>query len=97
MNADVGALSDPIDDADFDQAAYVSELWAQQAFLDDRVRLRLGFLEQQTLFDRNLYANSEDRQFLNTFLDNNAVVPLPNVTAPASVAAPLSQTGLRTT
>ncbi len=89
VNADVGALGDPIDDADFDQPAYVSELWAQQAILDDRVRLRVGFLEQQTLFDRNLYANSEDRQFLNTFLDNNAVVPLSNGLGAALLLAPV--------
>ena len=35
-------------------------------------------MEQQTIFDRNAFANNEDRQFLATFLDNNGVVPLPN-------------------
>ena len=78
VNGAVGALSDPIDDADFDAPIYIDELWLQQAFLDDRIRIRLGFLEQQTLFDRNAFANSEDHQFLTSFLDNNAVVPLPN-------------------
>ncbi|MEN8158723.1 MAG: carbohydrate porin [Myxococcota bacterium] len=78
VNPDVGALADPIDDADFDRAVYVTELWLEQALLANRVRLRVGFLEQQTLFDRNAYANSEDRQFLATALDNNPVVPLPN-------------------
>jgi porin len=89
LNADVGALSDPIDDADLDEAIYVDELWLQQAFLDDRLRFRLGFLEQQTLFDRNAYANNEDRQFLTTFLDNNAVVPLPNGLATALIGVPV--------
>jgi porin len=78
INADVGALSDPIDDADFDEAAYIDELWLEQAFAGDRAQLRVGFLEQQTVFDRNAYANNEDRQFLSTFLDNNPIVPLPN-------------------
>lgn len=78
INADVGALSDPIDDADFDEPIYVDELWLQQNLLDDRLRFRLGFLEQQTAFDRNAYANSEDRQFLSTYLDNDGLVPLPN-------------------
>jgi porin len=78
LNGDIGALSAPIDDADFDKSIYVDELWLGQAFFDDRVRIRLGFLEEQTIFDRNAFANSEDRQFLTTFLDNNAVVPLPN-------------------
>ena len=36
-----------------------------------------GYLDQQVVFDRNAFANSEDRQFLSTFLDNNnAVIPL---------------------
>jgi porin len=78
LNADVGALSKPIDDASFDDPIYVDELWLQQAALGGRLELRLGFSEQQTLFDRNAYANSEDRQFLTQYLDNNAVVPLPN-------------------
>ena len=33
LNADVGALSDPIDDADFDEPVYVDELWLEQALL----------------------------------------------------------------
>jgi porin len=78
VNEAVGALSDPVDDADFDQAIYVDELWLEQGLLDDRVRLRAGFLEQQTVFDRNAYANSEDKQFSSTYLDNNGLVPLPN-------------------
>lgn len=89
INADVGALSDPIDDADFDAPIYVDELWLQQAFLSDRLRFRVGFLEQQTTFDRNAYANSEDRQFLTTFLDNNPLVPLPNGLAMTTIAVPL--------
>lgn len=89
LNTDVGALSNPIDDADFDEAIYVDELWFQQAFFHDRLRLRAGFLEQQTVFDRNAYANSEDWQFLTTFLDNNPVVPLPNGLGAALIAAPL--------
>jgi porin len=77
-NGEVGALSDPIDDADFDEAVYVDELWVQQGLLGGGLRLRVGFLEQQTVFDRNAFANSEDRQFLASFLDNDGLVPLPN-------------------
>jgi porin len=87
VNGDVGALSDPIDDADFDEPVYVDELWAQQSFLGGRLRLRAGLLEQQTVFDRNAYANSEDLQFLNSFLDNG-LVPLPNGLGVDLVAAP---------
>jgi len=89
LNGDVGALSDPIDDADFDAGIYVDELWMQQAALGDRVRARLGFLEQQTVFDRNAFANSEDRQFLTAFLDNNGVVPLPNGLGATLFVAPV--------
>jgi porin len=89
VNADVGALSNPIDDADFDAPIYVDELWLQQAFLANRLRFRVGFLEQQTMFDRNAIANSEDRQFMTTFLDNNAVVPLPNGLGVTAVVAPV--------
>jgi len=89
LNADVGALSDPIDDADFDAGIYVDELWLQQAVLGDRLRARIGFAEQQTIFDRNAYANSEDRQFLTTYLDNNGVVPLPNGLAATLIVAPV--------
>ena len=87
VNRDVGAISDPIDDADFDEPIYVDQLWAQQSFLGGRLRLRAGFLEQQTVFDRNAYANSEDLQFLGTFLDNG-LVPLPNGLGIALIAAP---------
>lgn len=89
VNDEVGALSDPVDDADFDAPIYVDELWLEQALLADRVRLRVGMLEQQTLFDRNAYANSEDTQFLASFLDNDAVVPLPRGLGASLLVAPV--------
>jgi porin len=76
VNPKVNALSDPIDDADFDAPLWVASLWWEQAILDDRVRLRLGYIDQQVVFDRNAFANSEDRQFMSTFLDDNPLVPL---------------------
>ena len=77
VNPDVEALSDPIDDADFDEPIYVAQLWAQRRFAGGRVRLRAGYLLAQTSFDRNAFANAEDLQFLSTALDNNLAVPLP--------------------
>jgi porin len=88
VNGEVGALSDPIDDADFDEGIYVDELWLEQSLLSDRLRLRLGFLEAQTLYDRNAYANSEDTQFMNTSFDNDPLVPLPNGLGAALIANP---------
>lgn len=88
INEDVGALSDPVDDADFDEAIYVDQLWLEQAFLDARLRIRAGLIEQQTLYDRNAYANVEDRQFMNSFFDNDPLVPLPDALSVAVIAAP---------
>jgi porin len=90
LNAAVGALSDPIDDADFDRPIYVDQLWIQQSVLGGRLRLLLGLSEQQRVFDRNAYANTEDRQFLTSYLDNNGVVPLPNGLAVTVIVSPVS-------
>ena len=77
INPKVGALSDPFDDADFNEPIYIDQLWFQQAFLDKKIRVRWGYLDLQTILDRNAYANSEDLQFMSTFLDNNAaIIPL---------------------
>ena len=75
-NPKIRALSDPVDDADGNSWFYVNQLWYEQGFLDRRLRLRLGYLDQQVILDRNAYANSEDKQFSATFLDNNATIPL---------------------
>ena len=76
VNPQVGALADPIDDADFDAPIYVAELFLDQDWFRDRLNVRLGYLDQQTTFDRNAYANTEDIQFMNAALDNNLIVPL---------------------
>jgi porin len=89
VNDDVGSLSDSFDDADFDAPIYVDELWLDQGFAGGRVVLRAGFQEQQTIFDRNAFANSEDRQFLSAFLDNDPLVPLPNALAATLFLRPL--------
>jgi carbohydrate-selective porin OprB len=84
----VGALSDPIDDADADDPIYVNELWLGKTLLANRLELRGGLLEQQTVFDRNACANSEDQQFMATFLDNDPLVPLPDGPGAVLIAAP---------
>lgn len=78
LNETVGSFSDVADDADFDEAIYVDQLWLEQGWLDGRVRLRAGFIEFQTVFDRNAYANREDVQFMNSVFDNDGLVPLPD-------------------
>jgi porin len=77
VNPRIGALSDPFDDADGDSTGYIDQLWFQQMLFGERVQVRVGYLDYQVILDRNAYANSEDRQFLSTFLDNDsAIVPL---------------------
>ena len=73
VNPSIGALSDPIDDADGDDF-YLDQLWFEQPFFDHRLHWRIGYLDQQVLVDRNAYANSEDRQFFATALDNNNLI-----------------------
>jgi porin len=76
VNDAAGALSDPVDDADFDAAIYIDQLWYEHDFLGGLLRARIGYLDMQVDFDRNAFANSEDRQFQNSFLDNSPIVPL---------------------
>ncbi len=77
INGLTGALGDPIDDADGTKVIYVDQLWYEQKFLDEKLALRFGRLDQQTIIDRNAYAQGEDCQFFNAFLDNNnAIIPL---------------------
>ena len=77
INDKVGALGEPFDDADGDKAIYIDVCRYQQSFFDRKLVFQVGYLDQQTILDRNAYANSEDRQFFNTYLDNdNAIIPL---------------------
>jgi porin len=77
INLSVGAISDPVDDADFTQPIYIDQLWYQQTFWGRKMQLRAGYLDLQTIIDRNAFANSEDVMFMNTLLDNNnAIIPL---------------------
>ena len=77
INPQIGALGDPIDDADGHHAVYVAQLWYQQNSPGRTLQVRVGYLDQTTILDRNAFANSEDRQFMSTFLDNNnAIIPL---------------------
>ncbi|HNQ22257.1 MAG TPA: carbohydrate porin [Phycisphaerae bacterium] len=70
-----GALRQVSDDGD-DEGFVIAQLWYRHYFLDRKVHLQAGFLDYQTIIDRNAYANSEDRQFQNLGLDNNPLIPL---------------------
>ncbi len=76
VNSRMGALYDVNDDADGDLGLHVAQLWYRQWFWQRKLSLTLGFLDFQTIIDRNAFANSEDKQFWNQSLDNNPLVPL---------------------
>ncbi len=63
------------DDADYDETMYIDQFWYRQHFLERKLALQIGYLDYQTIVDHNLYANSEDKQFMNEALDNNPLVP----------------------
>ncbi len=76
VNASTGSLFQVFDDTDVDRSLEISQLWYEQALAPNRLWVRFGFLDYQTIVDRNAFANSEDKQFMNQALDNNPLVPL---------------------
>jgi porin len=76
INRYTGAIWEVADDLDGDYTLHVDQLWYEQSFLERKLRFKLGYLDYQTIVDRNACANSEDKQFLNLALDNNPLVPL---------------------
>ncbi len=75
VNPWTGSSQQIADDADGDRAIYVDQLWYRQFFLDHKISLQVGYLDFQTIIDRNKYANSEDIWFMNAALDNNPLIP----------------------
>jgi porin len=95
INPRIGALSDPVDDADGTKSVYINNLWYEQAFLDRKLRWRFGYIDSQAFIDRNAYANSEDTQFMATYLDNNnATIPIPTGLGTWLAADPAEWLGL---
>lgn len=76
VNLRTGALMQVNDDADGHDAFHVAQLWFRRHLFERKVALQVGFLDFQTTFDRNAFANSEDKQFMNQALDNNPLLPL---------------------
>lgn len=88
---DSAALGESIfgvnDDFGGERSLDITELWYQQNFLDNSVKIRIGKLdlsggfEHQGIpagFDGNRYANDETAQFLNGALVNNPTIPFPD-------------------
>jgi carbohydrate-selective porin OprB len=77
INPLLGTRSQALDDADFTEWFWVDQLWMRQYFQGRKWAVQMGYLDQQTVLDRNAFANSEDRQFMAQYLDNNnAIIPL---------------------
>ena len=72
----VGALFNVNSDAGGDHPVFVRKWWYWHKFLRDRVKLRLGMIEtNKDLFDISLYANHEDKDFLNRLSIRNPTIP----------------------
>lgn len=77
INPLVGGRSQAIDDADFTEWFWIDQLWVRQYFRERKWSIQAGYLDQQTILDRNAFANQEDRFFMAQYLDNNnAIIPL---------------------
>jgi porin len=72
----VGALFNVNADACGDYPIFVKKWWFKQSLLDQKIELRLGLLEtNKDLFDVGLYANHEDKDFLNQISIRNPTIP----------------------
>lgn len=81
VNPWTGSTQQVSDDNDAkDWTIYIDQLWYRQFFWDKKIALQIGYLDYQTIVDRNEYANSEDRQFMNEALDNNPLIPTAGMT-----------------
>ncbi len=70
-----------------DRSLDVTELWYQQNFFEDRLRLRVGKIDltggftyknTAVAFDANAFANDAESQFINAALANNPTIPFPD-------------------
>jgi len=77
----VGDLFGVNGDATGDRAIDVLELWYEQSFFDDKLRVQVGKINLSNEFVTNAFANDETSQFLN-----NSLVLLPQVPIPGDAA-----------
>ncbi len=71
----VGALFNVNSDAGDDHPIFINKWWFWKKFADKKVELRLGLLQtNKDLFDVSLYANHEDKDFLNRLSIRNATI-----------------------
>lgn len=61
-----------------DEEIRVRELWYEQTFLDEKIRVKFGKYDMAVDVDTNAYANYEITQFMNGALVNTGNLPLPD-------------------
>lgn len=70
------SAADPNSDPFRDYAVYVSKWWFWHKFWDDKAEVRLGVIEtNKDLYDISLFANHEDKDFMNKLSVRNPTVP----------------------
>ncbi len=79
INGDKVGASDAADvnaDGSNNHAIFVAKWGFYQRFFDNQLEIRLGKLQtNKDLFDVSLYANNEDKDFLNQLSTRNATIP----------------------
>ena len=76
VNPHTGSLWQTADDLDGDRSLHIDQLYYEHSIIKDKLLLRTGFLDFQTIVDRNGFSNMEDVQFMNQQFDNNPLLPL---------------------
>lgn len=73
-------------DADNDNNVRLTELWYEQAFLNDKAAATFGKLDPTAYFDDNEIANDETTQFLGRIFRNSSTIEFPDNTAGVRLA-----------
>jgi len=83
----VGSFFGVNEDAAGDRSMDITELWYEQSWFEQTLRIRLGKIDLTggfehhgcpVAFDCSTYANDETTQFLNSALKNNPAIPFPD-------------------
>jgi len=83
----VGSFFGVNEDAAADRSMDITELWYEQSWFEQALRIRLGKIDLTggfehhgcpVAFDCSAYANDETTQFLNSALKNNPAIPFPD-------------------
>lgn len=72
----IGGWSSPNADEKEDDAIYINKWWVGQKLLDGLLDIRAGRIEtKKDVFDKNAYADHEDKYFMNSWFVASANVP----------------------